>query len=163
MGRKSRTASKASKNIIDYLYYLCKNIIKNFNKIPILLQLVILLALLLLFFKRKNIETFENKGQAKSEVTFFHMSGCGHCDKMKNNWSNFQQNWSDNEVFINDKEQGEARKLCDKYNIKGFPTIIFTINGEIPPESQNQQHLYNGDRSANDLERWAKEMKETFL
>lgn len=158
MGRKS----KSSKNIIDYLLSLSKKIMKNFKKIPILLQLLILISVLLLFFKRNNLETFENNN-AKGEVTFFHMTGCGHCNKMKNDWSNFEQNWSDNEIIINDKEQGEARDLCKKYNISGFPTIVFTINGEIPQQSQNQQHVYNGDRSAGDLERWANEMKETFL
>ena len=163
MAKKSKPALKASKNIISYLYSLSKKLVKNFKKIPILLQLLILISLLLLFFKRNNIETFENKGQAKGEVTFFHMTGCGHCNKMKNDWSDFEQNWSDNEVIINDKEQGEARDLCKKYNISGFPTIVFTINGEIPPQSQNQQHVYNGDRTASDLEKWTKEMKETFL
>ena len=163
MSKKSKPALKASKNIISYLYSLCKKLVKNFKKIPILLQLLILISLLLLFFKRNNMENFENKGQGKGEVTFFHMTGCGHCNKMKNDWSNFEQNWSDNEVIINDKEQGEARDLCKKYNISGFPTILFTINGEIPPQSQNQQHVYNGDRTASDLEKWTKEMKETFL
>ena len=159
MGRKS----KASNNIINYCGSLCKKLVKNFKKIPILLQLLILISILLLFFKKKttNIEPFTTKSMG--EVTFFHMTGCGHCNKMKNDWSNFQQNWSDNEIIINDKEQGEARDLCKKYNISGFPTIVFTINGEIPPQSQNQQHVYNGNRTASDLERWTKEMKETFL
>jgi len=159
MGRKSKT----SNNIFNYCFTLCKKLVKNFKKIPILLQLLILISILLLFFKKNNIETFENNNNTRGEVTFFHMTGCGHCNKMKNDWSNFEQNWSDNEIIINDKEQGQARDLCKKYNISGFPTIVFTINGEIPQQSQNQQHVYNGNRTASDLERWTKEMKETFL
>lgn len=160
MGRKSK-ASKASKDIISYLFSLTKKLIKNFKKIPVFLQLVILLSLILLFFKRKTIETFQ--GSAKGEITFFHMNGCGHCSKMKPEWDNFEQNWNDNELVVNNKEQGEARDLCKKYNIRGFPTIVFTINGEIPEKATSQEHVYNGDRTASDLERWAKEMKETFL
>ena len=157
MGRKS----KASKNIIIQIIKIFKNIVKNFKKIPILLQLLLLLCLILVFFKRNPIEPFENN--SKAEITFFHMNGCGHCEKMKPEWTDFENNWNDNAIIINNKEQSEARDLCKKYNIKGFPTIVFTINGEIPKKSNNQEHIFNGERTSSSFKEWANEMKESFM
>ena len=153
--------SKATKGLLDGFFKLFKNIIKNFKKLPIIIQLGILLCLLLILFKKK-VEPFENNS-SKAEITFFHMEGCGHCQKMKPEWTNFENDWSDKQVIVNDKEQGEAKDLCQKYNIKGFPTILFTVNGDVPQNSQNQEHVYSGDRTSSSFKEWANEMKESFL
>ena len=91
------------------------------------------------------------------------MNGCGHCEKMKPEWTGFENDWSDSAIVVNNKEQSEARDLCKKYNIKGFPTIVFTINGEIPKDSKNQEHIYSGDRTASGFKEWANEMKQDFI
>lgn len=157
MGRKT----KASKNIITQLIKIFKNVVKNFKKIPILLQLLILLCLIIVFFKRKSLEPFGNNSRA--QITFFHMNGCGHCEKMKPEWKNFENNWKDDAVVVNNKEQSQAKDLCSKYNIKGFPTIIFTIDGEVPKKSNNQDHVFSGERTSSSLKEWANEMKQHYL
>ena len=161
MARKN----KIIKTISQQISSLFKTIIKNFKKIPILIQLVLLLCLILIVFRKNRMELFENrvKNGDVAEITFFHMKGCGHCNKMKEEWNSFNNNWNDNSIIINDKEQSQARDLCEKYNITGFPTIIFTVNGEVPKKSQNQEHLFNEERSSENFKEWANEMKEKFL
>ena len=158
MGKKS----KVSENIITLVVKLFKKIFKNFKKMPILAQLAIVMCLFIVFFKKKNNEPFKNSNSG-AKITFFYMNGCGHCDNMKPEWSDFENNWNDNNIVINKKEQSEARELCEKYNIKGFPTVIFTIDGEIPENSINQEHIYNGERTSSSFNEWANEMKETFM
>ena len=158
MGRKS----KVSKNIITQLIKLFKNTIKNFKKIPILLQLAIIMCLFFVFFKRKSLDPFENNS-SNAQITFFHMNGCGHCEKMKPEWKDFEGNWNDNAIVINNKEQSKARDLCKKYNIRGFPTIVFTMNGEIPKNSTNKEHIYSGERNSAGFNEWANEMKDQFI
>ena len=153
--------SKITKSIIQQLFSLFKDTINNFKKIPILLQLIILLFAIMLAFKKDKFEGFENK--SKAEITFFHMNGCGHCQRMKPEWNSFNNSWNDYDIVVNDKEHSKAANLCKKYNITGFPTIIFTVNGEVPENTQNQEHIYNGDRTSSSFKEWANEMKEKFL
>ena len=147
------------KTLMDQLFKTIKNIIKNFNKLPIFIQLFISLAVILLFFKKNSIELFQNK----AEITFIHMNGCGHCEKMKPEWDDFENSWDDSEILVNNKEQNNARELCDKHKVSGFPTVLFTINGEKPEKSQSQEHVFNGERTSSGFTEWANKMKQNYL
>jgi thiol-disulfide isomerase/thioredoxin len=81
-------------------------------------------------------------------LTLFHMNGCGHCVALKPKWQKNKQKYKDL-LPIEDIEYSENPAAAKKYNVNGFPTIIFTHKGKKVIE-------YNGDRSAKDLENFTK-------
>ena len=77
---------------------------------------------------------------------------CGYCQMLKPQWDEMKEKL-DSKTQIIDLEIGEKDKLNDllkkypKLEVSGYPTIFKIKNENI--------EYYSGDRSANDLLRWA--------
>jgi len=71
----------------------------------------------------------ENFGNP-STCTYYYMEQCGHCKRFSPEWDNFVQSYT-GPVVLRKVEMSEAGDDLEKYNIRGFPTIlIIDDNGE---------------------------------
>ena len=73
-----------------------------------------------LFIKKKS--TVENFGNP-STCTYYYMNECGHCKRFAPEWDNFVQSYT-GPVTLRKVEMSEAGDDLEKYNIRGFPTIL---------------------------------------
>jgi thiol:disulfide interchange protein len=78
------------------------------------------------------------KAKAENKLIFLdiYATWCGPCKMLKNNtFSNKEVGSVYNEKFINvalDGEKGEGAELAKKYNVRGYPTLLFVNHkGEI--------------------------------
>jgi len=81
----------------------------------------------------------------KSKMWFFHADWCTHCQTFKPIVVDFVNQYGSSIEFIsvNDKDEG-ANAHHQRFNIKGFPTIVGEqVDGTI--------HHYNGDRTLDSL------------
>jgi len=98
---------------------------------PSLLSTSILLAVVavvyFVFFRKTAF--YENFGNPAS-CTYYYMEQCGHCKRFSPEWENFVQTYT-GPVTLRKVEMSEAGDDLEKYNIRGFPTIlILDENGE---------------------------------
>ena len=73
-----------------------------------------------LFYKKKS--NFENFGNPRT-CTYYYMNQCGHCKRFSPEWDNFVQSYT-GPVTLRKVEMSEAGDDLEKYNIRGFPTIL---------------------------------------
>jgi thiol-disulfide isomerase/thioredoxin len=84
-------------------------------------------------------QTSDISGISKDSVLIFYAPWCGHC---KSKMKDFQEavKSGNGKVVMIDATKDENTPLREKYEIKGFPTII-----------RGDGEKYNGDRSADDI------------
>lgn len=80
-----------------------------------------------------------NKGQPV--VILFHMTGCGYCKEILPIWKSLPHL-----PGMFDIEQSSAPILLKKYNVVGFPTLMY-IHG-------NQTEIYEKERTKEAMEAW---------
>ena len=107
------------------------NLLKLWNRTSVVLKVLvavaIIVAIYLSFFRRKSF--YENFGNPAS-CTYYYMEQCGHCKRFSPEWDNFVQSYT-GPVTLRKVEMNEAGKDLEKYNIRGFPTILIVDeNGE---------------------------------
>lgn len=105
-----------------------------------LLILVATVTLFIVFYPKPNREYFsalsacEGTNKANTLV-FFHMDGCGHCQKFKPVWKEFSsqldsQTWGKKvclaEISADDQNSSD---ILAKYDVRAFPTILLFKNG----------------------------------
>jgi len=66
--------------------------------------------------------TVENFGNPKS-CTYYYMTNCGHCKTFTPIWDSFAQSYT-GPIKLRKVEMNDAKDDIEKYNIKGFPTIL---------------------------------------
>ena len=136
------------KNIQKKIRFLTKP--KNATKVLFLVALFIVLYLIHHFYLSK--EGFESAPEdletivaSKKSIVLFHADWCGHCKNFMPTWDKLSQKWNekkDNKVqFVkvecgNAKENAAHKDIMEKYNIKGYPTIMVFENGT-PTEYTN--------------------------
>jgi len=95
----------------------------------------------LFFYNNKWCEGLSND----KEFILVYMSGCGHCTPLLPKWDAVSKN---NTTGINmqrvEMSEGIGPELCKKYNITGFPTMIYLENGKKVAD-------YTGERSETGL------------
>lgn len=111
------------------------------NKMIVMIVAVVAMAILSAYVYSRNREMFEDADKPK--VEYFYMNGCPWCDKFMPEWEKFTASASSSGINAEKFEASEAADKVDKYNIKGFPSIIITKNGSSTE--------YKGDRTANAL------------
>ena len=82
-----------------------------------------------------------------NEIVFFHMTGCGHCEKMKPEWDKFVNGNPDvSSRMVEAKEGDEANKL----GITSYPTILMlNSSGEkVADFGDSGNSDFNGSRNA---------------
>ena len=130
----------------------------NINKVLFLLGFLLVLFLVHKHFLSQEgfestPEELEENVAAKKSMVLFHADWCGHCKKLMPQWDQLSSKWNDTQdevQFIkvecgNPKENEEHRKIMEKYNIQGYPTIYTFENG--PGEE------YKGARDASAMEK----------
>ena len=118
-----------------------KKVIKNIQKMCnirncILFFLLILLFLLYTKFLKKegfesSCENLEKDIKEDKKLVLFYADWCGHCKKLKPIWDDAATNADDKMIKLNVGDgKPEQKQIMEKYNIKGFPTVIMFENGE---------------------------------
>ena len=108
-------------NLLNKLSPTIKLIIK------VAIVYVIMISLYFLFFrKNSSVENFGNP----TSCTYYYMEQCGHCKRFSPEWDTFVQTYT-GPVKLRKVDMSEAGDDLEKYNIRGFPTIlIIDENGE---------------------------------
>ena len=119
-----------------------KNIFKSKKIMNIVLILIIVYLLLIAFNKISEGNTGQN------ELVFFHMNGCGHCDRFMPTWDKFVKEMGTT-IKTKKIEISEDEKLVASADISGFPTIAL-MNGS------KKIKEYDGDRTVKGLKKFVK-------
>ena len=128
-----------------------KILTKKFNKLPAIGQFAIAVLLIitiryllhLVIYSNYLSSYLEHFGNPK-ELVYFHMNGCGHCKRFTPVWDEFAGKYN-GELKLKKLERNEAGDLLDKYEIKGFPTVLLL-------DEQGNKKEFQGDRSVTGLE-----------
>jgi thiol-disulfide isomerase/thioredoxin len=98
----------------------------------------------------KHIKKLEKFAEPKTKVTAynFNTSWCGYSTRFQPTWDKFADTVDDNydgtvKVVDVKCDQDEFKDMCSKYNVQGYPTVIFEVNGK--PQA------YNGARTVDAL------------
>ncbi len=132
-----------------------KVLFKKFNKLHPAVQVLSGFGLLFLvrhvyntmlysYFSAFNLEGF---GRSK-ELVYFYMNGCGHCKKFSPVWDQFAGNYKGN-LNIRKVERADASDELDKYQIKGFPTVLLL-------DGNGGKKEFYGERTIQGLESFVK-------
>ena len=103
---------------IDKLKEKVKEKLSNLKQEHIIIIIVILLIIVYFIYKylKKN-----------NECVFIYMNGCGFCEKQKNILESNNNKLNNNlSVRTIDSNCSEAQNLINKYNINGFPALIYS-------------------------------------
>lgn len=105
-------------------------------RVLILLLVLILLALIYKTFLKEGFETtceeLPSKLNKDKQLVLFYANWCGHCKKMKPDWDSASQEVGNEKMMKVDVGEGtpEQKKMMEKYDVQGFPTILVFENGE---------------------------------
>tara|TARA_B110000879_G_C10812160_1_gene370805 strand:+ start:40 stop:477 length:438 start_codon:yes stop_codon:yes gene_type:complete len=132
----------------------------KFLNISLKTWIMIILTILYLIFKKKREKFTELNNNSRGRHVFeisndkikaynFNTSWCGFSKDFQPNWNTFSKNNNDSNVDIidvkcDDDSNQDSKRLCQKYPVRGYPTILF-VKGENVAE-------YSGDRTPKDIE-----------
>ena len=133
-----------------------KTLTKKFNKLPaigqfavaILIMVIVRYLLHLIIYSNFLSNYLENFGNPK-EVVYFHMNGCGHCKRFSPIWDEFSSKYNGG-LKLKKLERKEAGDLLQKYEVKGFPTVLML-------DEQGNKKEFQGDRTVSGLESFVSE------
>jgi thioredoxin-like negative regulator of GroEL len=81
--------------------------------------------------------------QQKYSLEYFYMDGCGHCvDFNKSGVWDKVENTKWNNVKVEKFNMKDARHRVEKFNIKGFPSIVMVEGDEKVVESFNDERTF---------------------
>ena len=99
-----------------------------------------------------------------TDVLLIHAKWCGHCQTLMPEWEKMKDlvkgksNVHIHEIETDDSDKdskmhslNEKIKKGGKISVKGFPTIVKIVNGEM--------HEYKGQRTADEMAKWAEKEK----
>lgn len=88
------------------------------------------------------------------KVTLYYADWCGHCKTFKPTWEKLKYELDSNGIQYNEYEHTKDKKIIEKENVEGFPTIRIENNGE--------KEDYSGSRDYNDLLGYLKKKNKTM-
>jgi thiol-disulfide isomerase/thioredoxin len=107
--------------------------------------------------KDEKKEKFADTSNAKIKIFNFNTEWCGWSKRFQPEWNKFAAAVKSDsrlnnkvEVFDVKCDNSEKESMCEKYNVPGYPYVIAEINGISNP--------YNGERTAEDLIKFAKQI-----
>ena len=113
---------------------------KNIEKINVLI-IVLIVAMLYLFYKQRMVKIYR-----------FFKAGCGYCTSSKDEWNKFKSLVRFelvNPIDVdNDNTSDKHAEFVNNFGVKAVPTIWKV-------HSDGRRYEYNGDRSAEDLYKFA--------
>jgi thiol-disulfide isomerase/thioredoxin len=85
------------------------------------------------------------------KILWFSAPWCGHCHKFEPEWKTYVSMMAKkHKQILLEKINGDtAQELCKKYNILGYPTVVFVNKDET-------FKIYNGKRTAESLNHFCK-------
>ena len=111
------------------------------NYFKVLIFIIILSIIIIIYYYNY---TKNNKLKSNVNIYYFYAEWCPHCKNFKPEWIKFTKLIEDKEnikiITINDCDDSN---LCNKYNIEGFPTIIF--------ETSDKYNKYNNSLNSEKL------------
>jgi len=100
-----------------------------------------------IFFRNSSImESFGNP----TSCTYYYMTNCGHCKTFTPEWDKFVQNYTGN-IEFKKVEMNQAGNDIEKYNIKGFPTVLIM-------DDAGETKEYDGPRTSAGLKKYFENM-----
>jgi thiol-disulfide isomerase/thioredoxin len=117
-----------------------QKVVKTLKKMLNLRNLMLFFLLIVLFLLYRkylkegfesSCENLENDIKEDKKLVLFYADWCGHCKKLKPIWDD-AANEADNKMIKVNVGDGkpEQKKVMEKYNIKGFPTILMFEDGK---------------------------------
>jgi thiol-disulfide isomerase/thioredoxin len=114
--------------------------------ISILTWIFIVFSILFLLNLSKPQERMENN---KNTIYNFNTTWCRYSREFQPIWDQFTKENNINNLSIKDvKCDDESLELCNKYPVRGFPTVLLDINGKVVE--------YNGKRTVEELTNFVK-------
>ena len=121
----------------------CLGIFKKWQKSKLWVKLfyILILAVIfyIIFYTRSSKENFGNP----SSCTYYYMTNCGHCKRFTPEWDQFVASYN-GPVRMRKVEMNQAGSDLEKYNIKGFPTVLII-------DEQGETKEYDGPRTSDGL------------
>lgn len=77
---------------------------------------------------------------------------CGHCKKLKPDWDKLARQPGVSGLSISKVDCTQSKATCDKYNVNGYPTLLYFRNGEMIAR-------HSGDKDFQSLKDYVKTMK----
>jgi len=78
---------------------------------------------------------------------------CGHCQRLKPDWEKLAKNPGVDNVFISKVDCTANKVICSKYDVKGYPTLLYFRNGEL-------LDTYDGAKTLEALKSYLKTKKD---
>ncbi|KAF8787031.1 thioredoxin domain-containing protein 5 homolog [Argiope bruennichi] len=98
-------------------------------------------------------ETFQNTVNWGMHFVKFYAPWCGHCQRMAHAWEELAENLEhDKSVTISKVDCTENKKTCADFEVKGYPTLLWIINGK-------KIEKYQGARNLDSFKQFINEMK----
>eukprot|EP00929_Paragymnodinium_shiwhaense_P007237 TRINITY_DN111172_c0_g1_i1.p1 TRINITY_DN111172_c0_g1~~TRINITY_DN111172_c0_g1_i1.p1 ORF type:complete len:507 (+),score=157.66 TRINITY_DN111172_c0_g1_i1:95-1522(+) len=86
----------------------------------------------------------------KQTLVEFYAPWCGHCKKLEPEYDRAAESLSSKNVKLGKVDATEEKDLASKYNVKGFPTLVWFEEGK--------ETEYDGGRTAEDIIDWVTSM-----
>lgn len=119
----------------------------NKFRISIFVIIILLISSFVLYYIFKNKFSKIDKFTAINNNTlyYFYSTWCPYCNEFSKEWEQYKNKIAQNNININIIEVNncENNELCTKYNIEGFPTLIFQL--------ENNFIKYNNSYTADEL------------
>jgi protein disulfide-isomerase-like protein len=119
--------------------------------------LFVVLSLLALFVLTPSVQAvdlgeddFETTIEGKSAFVKFFAPWCGHCKRMAPDWESLTNDHAGDDVVIGSVDCTIHRELCGKYNVRGYPTVLYWNADETAEK-------YAGSRALDALEAFVQE------
>ncbi|CAH1995839.1 unnamed protein product [Acanthoscelides obtectus] len=99
-------------------------------------------------------KTFESHVATGNHFVKFYAPWCGYCQKLAPTWEELARSYQDNnDVTIAKVDCTQERKICDKFEVKGYPTLLWIENGK-------KIEKYKGERQHDNLKAFVEQMKQ---
>lgn len=125
-------------------------LIKMWTKLPFLVKLLVI-AIVFVVIRQVYVRYLlrnsmrENFGNPAS-CTYYYMNNCGHCKRFTPEWDNFVESYTGN-IKLRKVEASEAGDDIEKYNIKGFPTVLLI-------DDAGETKEFDGPRTSDGLKKF---------
>ncbi|RWR99954.1 thioredoxin domain-containing protein 5-like protein [Dinothrombium tinctorium] len=99
----------------------------------------------------ENYERFLSKGR---HFIKFYAPWCGHCQRLAPIWDLLANSFQhDKSVFISKFDCDAYPAICQKYEVKGYPTLLWIVDGKV-------KEKYSGARTHEDLKKFVDTKKK---
>lgn len=110
---------------------MIKSVFRKIEKKPKVQKYVIYAVMLYVVYKIINeirFGFFNQSGiiegmETGSKLTLFHMTGCGHCEKMMPEWDKFSK-LNPNSSAKYEASSPKGKELGKEHGVQGYPTIL---------------------------------------